>query len=101
VYFLYSNKLVNIPEIHVKDLSFDDDQGIVYFRIEPAQSVCETEWQIILLVPSINLKCKQCDAHFVWQFEFVEPKRLIAMRCKTNWFIRDTAPRIFLKAIGY
>jgi hypothetical protein len=44
VYFLYSNKLVNIPEIHVKDLSFDDDQGIVYFRIEPAQSVCETEW---------------------------------------------------------
>ncbi|TFJ89345.1 transposase family protein, partial [Lentibacillus salicampi] len=99
VYFHYINKLVNIPEVRVKDLSFEDDQGIVYFLVEPVQSVqdcpcCGSSrvkrngipyhrrirhlplmaWRTILVAPSINMTCKQCDAHFVWQYEFVGPK---------------------------
>lgn len=98
--FHYINKLVNIPEVHVKDLSFDDNQGIAYLQVEPVQSVQDCpycgcpyvkrdgvpyrrqvrhlpliEWRTILLLPSINMQCKQCDAHFVWQYEFVESKK--------------------------
>lgn len=99
MYFHYINKLINIPEVHVKGLSFDDKQGIVFLRLEPVQSVqncpyCSSScvkrdgvpyhrhirhlplmaWRTILLVPAINMKCKLCDAHFVWQYDFVGPK---------------------------
>jgi len=100
VYFHYINKLLHIPEVHVRNLSFDDEQGTVFFHVEPVQSVQDCpycgsscvkrdgtpyhrhvrhlplmEWRTILLTPSINMQCKQCDAHFVWEYDFVGPKK--------------------------
>ncbi|WHI59802.1 ISL3 family transposase [Mammaliicoccus lentus] len=100
MYFHYINKLIHIPEVDVKNLSFDDDQAVVYLRVAPVQSIqncpyCGSRrvnrdgilyhhhvrhlplmnWRTILLVPAVNMKCKQCDGHFVWQYEFVKPKK--------------------------
>ncbi|GGK09112.1 hypothetical protein GCM10007063_34420 [Lentibacillus kapialis] len=100
MYCHYINKLLNIPEIHVNDMTFDDREDVIYFQVEPVQLVqtcpcCGStyvkrngtpykrqvrhlplmKWRTILLVPSINMTCMDCDAHFVWQYDFVKPKK--------------------------
>ncbi|GAA0335028.1 hypothetical protein GCM10008931_28290 [Oceanobacillus oncorhynchi subsp. oncorhynchi] len=98
--FHYINKLIQLPEINVKNVFFDDKTGIVYLSVEPIQYVqpcpyCGSHdvhrdgvlyhrhvhhlplanWRTILWVPAVNMECQQCSAHFVWQYDFVPPKK--------------------------
>lgn len=98
--FHYINKLIQLPEINVKNILFDDKTGVVYLSVEPIQYVqpcpyCGSHdvhrdgvlyhrhvrhlplanWRTLLCIPAVNMECQECKAHFVWQYAFVPPKK--------------------------
>ncbi|WP_066190761.1 ISL3 family transposase [Gracilibacillus timonensis] len=100
MYFHYINKWIQLPEVEIKNMTFDDNQHTVYLRVAPVQKVqpcpyCGSDdvhrdgvcyprhirhlplvsWKTILQVPSVNQKCQQCTGHFVWQYGFAPPKK--------------------------
>lgn len=94
------NECIQIPEIDVKNIKFDGHQSTVYLQVDPIDSVQDcpycgsafvkrngvpyhrhirhlslAAWRTVLVVPSINMHCKRCAGYFVWDYDFVAPKK--------------------------
>lgn len=96
----YINEMLNIPEVTIRQIiSMNDDE--VHIEVTPVAQkqccpICRTdefvtrkgsnhlrtvrhlpvfEKKTYLLAPAIRMKCKQCEAGFVWAYRFVGPKK--------------------------